>query len=66
MSKKSLLQNYRYVVLSNRNKEYYFVKDEEELSRWVDDSSISEDDIVITLDEQFIRTAVKHNFIELK
>lgn len=63
--KKSLFANFKFVVLDNSGKHFQFLKDEEEVKRWLGDGSIQNGDIIIELTEETVRVAVLKKFIEL-
>lgn len=66
LTKKSLIGNFKFAVLSERDKHFVFLKDEDEIKRWIADGSIGEGDVVVELTEATVRLAILKNFIELK
>jgi len=66
LKKRSLLTNFKFVVLDNSSKHWLLVKDEEEIKRLHDEGSLGNGDIVIELTPEVVRVAELKNFIELK
>lgn len=61
-----ILNNFKYVVLDQKNNHFHFLKDEEELKRWVSDGSLKDGDVVIELTKENLKVAELKNYIELK
>lgn len=66
MGKESILNNFKFVVLFQTNKNFTYLKDEAEVNRWIADGSIQDGDIVVALNEDNIRLATKVSYTELK
>ena len=66
LKKRSLLTNFKFVLLDNSSKKWQFIKDEDEVKRLHEDNGLGNGDIVIELTPEVVRVAELKNFIELK
>lgn len=57
MSDKSILENYKYVILDQKDKRFHFIDDDVMLNIWREDGSIKDQDVVITLTKENIKVA---------
>ena len=64
--KRPLLTNNKFALLSAREKHFTFLKDEEQVQRFIEDGSIGDGDVVVALTEENVRVATRKNYIELK
>lgn len=64
-SKNSVLVNFKYVVLGDREKHFQLFKDEEEVQRLIENGNIKDGDMVIELTAETLRVASLKNYIEL-
>lgn len=63
--KTSVITNFKYALLSGREKHFQFLKDEEEVQRLIGDGSIRDGDMVVELTAETLRVATLKNYIEL-
>lgn len=66
MSNKSIIENYKYVYLDQKDKRFHFIDNETTLQIMVDDGSISDQDVVITLTKETIKVAKLIHKIEFE
>ncbi len=61
----SVLANFKYALLSDKDKRFQFIKDEEEVQRQIGEGGIKDGDVVIELTPETLRVASLKNYIEL-
>jgi hypothetical protein len=66
MDKESIFRNYKLAILSVGNESWVFIKDEDELTRMIDNNEINGGDVIIRLTPDTLRLATEKNFIEIK
>lgn len=66
LKKRSLLTNFKFILLDNSSKHWQFIKDEEEVKRLQANDELGNGDIIIELTPEVVRVAELKNFIELK
>lgn len=64
--KKSLLANFKFVLLDSSSGNWQLIKDEEEVKRLHESGELGNGDIVVGLTPEVVRVAEQKNYIELK
>lgn len=62
---KSVLTNFKFVLLGEREKHFQFFKDEEEVRRYKEEGKLKDGDMVVALTPETLRVATLKNYIEL-
>lgn len=65
-NKKSVTGNYKWLVLSDRDKTFHFLNGQMDLDREQKDGSIRDGDVIIELTTETVRVATLKYFIEIE
>ena len=63
--KQGILANYGFLVVDHSAKHCYFVKDEKEVQRMLENGDIGDSDVILSVSEENMRVAEKRDYIEL-